>query len=107
MLNELFEKKSASIFTFKRGDIIIRLEPAIMKTFKHNENLGIDTEAAYGIDQSFREPMEFITVENNQIYLRYVGGYCKGLISKANLDSFSEGWGLFIIPEGLAIEDCC
>jgi len=106
MINELFNKSGQSIFTFKKGDIIIRLEPAVMRDIKHNENLGIDVEVAYGIDQSFREPMEFVAIENNIIYLRYVGGYFKGRISKAKLDIFSEGWALFIIPEGLTMEDC-
>jgi hypothetical protein len=107
MLNELSKKKGVSIFTFKKGDIIIRLEAAILKNVSHNENLGIDTEAAYGIDQSFREPMEFIAIENNIIYLKYVGGYCKGRVSKANLDVFAEDWALFVIPNGLTLDDCC
>lgn len=106
MLDELYKKEGVSIFTFKKGDIIIRLEDAVIKNTIHNENLGIDSEVAQGVSSSFRHPIEFIAVENNIIYLKYIGGFFKGNIAKAKLDVYSEGWALFIIPDGLTLDQC-
>ena len=104
-MNELFEQEGRSIFSFKKGDIIIKVKPRIIKENRENENLGISIEIETGVDNSFRIPCEFIGIENNLIYLKYLTGYFKGKITTGYLDFYSEGWELFRIPDGLKIED--
>jgi hypothetical protein len=108
-MKELFTKDGNSIFTFKKGDIIIRLKPRIIATKLLNENLGITVEIESGIDNSFRSPHEFIGIENNKIYLRSVKEDFftnKKSMYAANIEEFSENWALFIVPEGLTLEEC-
>jgi hypothetical protein len=99
-MKELFEKKGHSIFIFKKGDIIIRLKPRIIKELIYNENLGISVSVDKDIDNSFRTPMEFIAIENNRIYLKYVKPDPTGerRITSANLEDFSDDWDLFVVP---------
>lgn len=105
----LFEKEGHSIFTFKTGDIIIRLKPMQRVEQLYNENLGISVEVEQGTDNSYRYPMELIAIENNLIYLKSVG---KAIITSPspfsilNLEQWSEDWALFVVPNGLALEDC-
>ena len=106
---ELLQKEGNSIFTFTKGDIIIRLKNRIITESKTNDNLGITIEVQVGIDSSFRRPLEFMGIENNIIYLRDIkedGYFNKKYVHKANLDDYSENWALFIIPDGLTIDDC-
>lgn len=105
-MKELFEKEGQSIFTFKKGDIIIRLKPAVTMRNAYNENLGIATQVATGFRNDFREPMEFVAVENNKIYLKYLCKCLEGRVAKANLEEFADDWALFVIPDGLTIDDC-
>ena len=102
MLDELFKCEGQSIFSFKKGDIIVRVEPAIHKSMQRNENLGIEIEVVTGKDNSFREPMEFIAVENNTIYLRYAKNK---RLTHANLEEHEDGWQLFKIPDGLTMDE--
>lgn len=106
---ELFEKEGQSIFTFKKGDIIIKVKPRITTQERVNQNLGVTYLVETGIDNSFRKPIEFIGIENNQIYLRDISEdnyFKKKYVHKANLEEHCENWALFIIPDGLTIEDC-
>lgn len=106
---ELFKKEGRSIFTFKKGDIIIQLESIESKKQVHNENLGVITEISVGFDNSFRRPLEFIGIYNNLIYLRDIKEdlYFKTKsIHKAYLEYYSENWDLFVIPDGLTLDDC-
>jgi hypothetical protein len=108
-MRELFEKQGRSIFTFKKGDIIIKLHPRIITETKTNENLGISTEVEVEIDNSYRSPVEFIGIENNIIYLRSIkedSFWKKKIVSKAYLNEHSDDWELFVVPEGLTIDDC-
>lgn len=105
MMNKLFEKEGQSIFTFNKGDIIIRLRGADVKEKKYNDNLGVHVEVIKYTDSSYREPVEFIAVENNLIYVKYLCGCLKGVIGKARLEDFSEDWALFKIPDGLTLEE--
>lgn len=104
-MNELFEAEGTSIFSFKKGDVIIRVKPALLKGVSYNENLGIETEVSFSSDHSFREPMEFIGIENNLIYLRYASGCNKGTLSTARLELYCDNWQIFKIPDGLKSED--
>lgn len=108
-MNQIFEKEGNSIFIFKKGDIIIRLKPRLLTEVKINENLGTSVEVQTDVDNSFRTPVEFIGIENNQIYLRAIkedSYFKKKYVYKANLNEHSEDWALFVIPEGLTIDDC-
>jgi len=104
-MTELFRKKGHSILTFKPGDIIIRLEPAKLFNTVENLNLGTTTQVQTGIDNSFRDPVEFIAIENNKIYLRGMRGVLKGIVCSCMLEMYSEDWAEFVIPPGLTIED--
>lgn len=101
--NDTTKKEGRSIFTFKKGDVIIRLKPRIITERKVNDNLGIEIEVVTGIDNSFRYPHEFMGIENNQIYLKH---FKSGLLFSGNLEDFTENWGLFIVPDGLTMKDC-
>lgn len=110
MINELFKEEGQSIYTFKPGDIIIRMKSAPRKDTRTNENLGIDVEVTLYSDNSFRDvPVEFIAIKNNLIYLRSMRkSYLseKKDVYKVLLEQYEENWKLFEIPEGLTMEDC-
>ena len=108
-MHELFAKEGQSIFTFKKGDIIIKVKPSTIKDIRFNENLGVSIEVVTGIDNSFRYPIEFVCIENNKIYLRDVkedNFFKKKYVRAVNLEDYSEGWALFIIPDGLTLDEC-
>lgn len=109
-MKELFEKQGHSIFTFEKGDILIKVNSRIITKELHNENLGISIDVKVGDDDSFRrKPLEFIGVENNTIYLRDLkedSYFRKKYIHTALLEKHSEGWALFVAPDGLTLEDC-
>lgn len=110
MINELFKQPSQSIFTFKKGDIIIRTEAAMITETIYNQNLGIETEVSKKYSDSFRDtPVEFIAIENNVIYIRELKiepGWDKKRIFKLLTDYYQDGWQLFKVPEGLTLEEC-
>jgi hypothetical protein len=96
---------SKSIHEFKKGDIIIKLGPTIVK--RNRYNIATDSwEQVEEEEHSYREPMEFIAIANNLIYLRWVKGYLNGAVSKARLEEHETGWEFFVIPAGLTLEDC-
>jgi len=109
-MNELFEKEGQSIFTFKKGDYIIKVKDKILTEEVYNSNLGISIELYKGIDTSFRRnPLEFIGIYNNIIYLRDIIQSSfddKKRIHKTLLSEHTNDWALFEIPEGLKLEDC-
>jgi hypothetical protein len=102
-MNELFKKEGHSIFTFKKGDIIIRLKSAMIKKPFYNDNLMITIFEPTNIDNSYRDPNEFIGVFNNLIYLKSLK---YKTVHTLDLENWGEDWGLFDIPDGLTIEDC-
>ena len=94
-------KQGKSIFNFKKGDIIIRLEPVITKVFISNV---LENEVVELPDHSLCDPLELLAVENNLIYLKYVSGNTKNHITTVPLETYVEGWDLFVLPEGLTLE---
>jgi len=75
-MKELFETNGQSIFTFKKGDIIIRTKPAVIKRDIYNENLGVVITVDAATNYAFtRNPVEFISIENNLIYVRDVKSF--------------------------------
>lgn len=109
MISELFKKEGENIYSFKKGDYIIRLVSAKRTDFKTNENLGIEMQIIDGVDNSFREtPVEFICIQNNLIYLRSLKPWHDGTkyVYKVRLEMYENDWALFEIPEGLTLEDC-
>jgi hypothetical protein len=108
-MKELFEKQGQSIFTFKKGDIIIRLKPVVVKRDVYNDNLGILMTVDSHCDHSFtRNPVEFIGIENNLIYVRDVKSFFgdSKKVDKKPLSEYSEDWALFKVPDGLTLDDC-
>jgi len=103
-MNELFEENGNSIFCFKPGDIIIRVQPLKIRKSIIHDTLGITIEKRDIVDNSYRCPMEFIGISNNLIYLRYLSKMKH--VSKAALNQYAENWALFEIPKGLTIKDC-
>lgn len=104
MINEIFKVTGVSIYTFKRGDIIIRVEPAIKRKTVYDENLKVDVEVVFSVDHTLRDtPCEFICIENNIIYLKWLK---ENRIVKLLIDFYDEGWAIFKIPEGLTLNDC-
>jgi hypothetical protein len=108
-MKELFETEGQSIFTFKKGDIIIRTKPCVIKRDVYNENLGISIAVDACINYAFtRNPVEFIGIENNLIYVRDVKSFFGEVIRvhKERVSDFSEDWALFKVPNGLSLDDC-
>lgn len=107
LISEAFKKEPRSIYTFKKGDLIIRTEPMVKKTLKFNENLGVEIDVPCYVDCTFQtEPAEFICIENGVIYCKYLSRGLMGEVARLLLSDFEEGWALFIIPEGLSLKDC-
>jgi hypothetical protein len=92
------KKMAKDIFSFKKGDIITRVENAKIKTMKFNENLGIEMETVAFEDNSYRgEPLEFVAIENNMCYFKGVLGLFKGLNIKFELgNGWEEGWDYYV-----------
>lgn len=108
-LNELFTVEGHHISTFKTGDIIYRTKSVEYKKQIHHDNLPILIEVITAVDDSYRkEPIEFLFIKNNLIYLRSVKEdyFGKKRINKVLLERFAENWALYEIPDGLTIEDC-
>jgi len=87
-----------AIYSFKKGDIITRVENAKILGVKYNENLGVETESILGEDNSYRgEPIEFVAIENNMCYCKGVIGLFKGLNIKFELgNGWEEGWDYYV-----------
>ena len=108
-MNELFEETGQSILCFKRGEIIIRTKSAAVKEINYNQNLGITTEYVKSYDNSFRtDPMEFLCVKNNVIFLRGLKDDFEGkkTVVKLILEKYFDDWAVFEVPDGLTIEEC-
>jgi hypothetical protein len=82
--------RPSNISRFKGGDIITRLIPG-----GHN-----------GTDGSWRgEPMEFLGIKNNMIYLKHKDGMFKNSPSTLEVERWQDGWGKWYDPKKL-IKDC-
>jgi len=86
------------IYSFKKGDIITRVENAKITGVKYNENLGVETESVLGEDNSYRgEPLEFVAIENNMCYCKGVVGLFNGLNIKFELgNGWENGWDYYV-----------
>lgn len=91
-------RKGLNIDSFKKGDVITRLEPANWQREAFNENLGVVVETDVQKDNSWLgEPLEFIGIENNVIYLKHLIGIFKDDISELRPhEGWSEGWGIYV-----------
>ena len=88
-------KKGLPITSFEKGDVIIRIESTHGTTIK-NDNI-IDV-----VDDSYRkEPVKFLGIAYNLIYLETIGGYFDGRVTTALLEEFCDGWDLYIKPDFL------
>ena len=76
-MQTILEATGASIFTFKQGDIIFRTKPARIinppPIFSFCENL---YQKETQVDNSYRDPMEFLNIKNNLIYIRKHKSLC-------------------------------
>jgi hypothetical protein len=88
---------SKNILSYKKGDILTRVENAKVKTLQYNENLGIDVEVTLREDNSLRGvPLEFIGTGNNLIYFKGVSGILKDITINCELDKgWEEGWDYY------------
>lgn len=86
------------IYSFKKGDIITRIENAKIRSIRYNENLGIEMESILAEDSSYRgEPLEFLAIENNMCYCKGVLGLFNGLNIKFELgNGWEEGWDYYV-----------
>lgn len=106
MLNELFNKEGRSIFDFKKGDIIVKMKPRVIKELRHNSNLGIDVEVSKRTQNMFREPDQLAGIENNLLYLRLMSGILKGKVYQVKVEEYGvDVWELFKLPEGMTLDD--
>ena len=109
MLEDLLTVGGCLITNFKKGDVIIRVIPFKVVEEVYNENLGTTREIIRGSVDVCREPVEFLEVANNLIWLRDVvecSGCHKKHLLKLNLEDFADGWELFKAPEGLTVQEC-
>lgn len=109
MIEQLIKTEGQSILTFKPGDLIIRVEPVKSQVAAFNPNLGVAVGIGEKLDNSHRtEPVEFAGIYNNLIYLRSLGRRFDGsrYFHKLLLEEAAEGWALFVVPDGLALDEC-
>lgn len=107
-MSQLYEVEGNSIYTFTPGDIVIRTKPVELTEEVVNENLGITLTVKKGFDNFGRTPLQFIGVENNVIYLKNPDTSTRSFtyIYQVCVFKYSQDWGLFVVPEGLTIDDC-
>ena len=86
------------IYSFKKGDIITRVENAKIRSVKYNESLCVEIESIIGEDNGYRgEPLEFVAIENNMCYCKGVVGLFNGLNIKFELgNGWEEGWDYYV-----------
>ena len=90
------------ISKFEPGQIITRIEPAILYEKIHSDLLGEEVVKAVGKDNSFiGEPLEYITIVNACIYVKFKDGSLKGRICKLEYTNFQNGWAQYIDPKTL------
>jgi hypothetical protein len=98
------DRMGLPISEFKQGQVLVRLQKAEFRTEEYNENLGITQVTTKFKDGSYRgEPLKFLGIENNMIYLEKLSGYDKGsMISLAPDNGWDAGWGMWVDPKILA-----
>lgn len=95
-------RKSLPITEFQKGQIVTRLEPAKFYRTHYNANLGVEVQTVERTDRSCRgEPLEFLGIENNMIYLKHKRGSNKGDIVELEVENWLDGWGGYIDPSTL------
>ena len=78
-------KKGLPITSFTKGDIIIKVEA-------NCETIVTNGKVVQMLDNSFRkEPMRFLGIAYNLIYLENIGGYFDGRTTTALLEEFHDG----------------
>jgi hypothetical protein len=98
-----------SITNFKKGDIIIRTKPVPVSYMNFDETGYRKTVNDFNYSHT-RTPVEFIAVENNLIYVRAICASPYGDGEKTiyihPFADFCDNWALFVVPEGLTLEEC-
>jgi len=97
------EKQTAKhILEFKPGQIITRIEPAILYKKIHSDLLGKEVVKAVGKDGSYiGDPLEYITIVNACIYVKIKGEAGKGETCELPYENFQNGWAQYIDPKTL------
>lgn len=91
-----------NITSFKKGDIVTRIEPSLAYCGFGNEKFG---------DRSYMgNKLEFIGIANNQIYFKSLEEidiviFGENHIRSVAIDVWSEGWDLYIDPKSLLSEN--
>lgn len=107
-MKDLFKSESHSIKVFKPGDIIYRNEPMVHSIPFFNENLGIEVvKNSYNMSYMY-EPLKFLFIANDVIYLerlnkRQISSYGKNV--KIPIEQGFEGWCEFKTHEGMSMDD--
>ena len=106
-MKDLLMKSGHSISCFKKGDIITRLEPAETTREEFNYNLGVMVERKEKYYGYQGQPFEYIGIFNNDIWVKSVmkSDYFCSRTFRLPLDAWSEGWGIFELPEGYTLDD--
>jgi hypothetical protein len=96
-----------SITSFQKGDIIIRTKPVPVSYVGFDETGYRKTVNDFNYSHT-RTPVEFLEVANNLIYLRGINKSIEGLktIYAHPFADFCGNWALFVVPEGLTLEEC-
>lgn len=96
-------RKGLPITEFTVGQILTRLDKADFTAQEFNELLGITQTVTKFQDGSYRgEPLKYLGIENNMIYMERLSGDGKGQTIDLELENgWIEGWGIWIDPEFL------
>jgi hypothetical protein len=103
------KNEGQSITSFQKGDIIIRTKPVPVSymnfdEFGHGKKVN-DFNHSHNL-----QPVEFVAVENNLIYVRaiFASPYGDGekRIYVHPFADLCDNWALFVVPEGLTLEEC-
>ena len=100
--------KGQNIENFKVGQIITRLERAEIYNKAYNDNLGVTTDVLQHTDGSYMgDRLQFKGIANNRIYFLNLSNsfIFNEKVSSVDLENWQDGWGEFIVPDGLTMED--
>ena len=102
------EKPTRQLITsFKKGNFIIRTKPVSINYLNFNDTGRAKIISDYNYDHT-RQPVEFIAIANGLIYLKEINQPTNGdrTLYVHPFNEWMDDWALFVVPEGLTIEEC-
>ncbi len=93
------EQEPQSIYNFKPGDIITRIQKGIHKVSNFNENLGTMAESEIQDGSYMGYPLKFVGIANGMIYVQHMEAPFKDDITSLNIEGWKNGWSNWVDPK--------